>query len=705
MSSLWDNIKNLLITETPFSFIKMNDGELQCIVNKGGLSRGDQEYNSNMDKVLSEALVYNAINYLVGIPCHVCYYDLYKYCMDKVKNPYPANLLINQNFKKSFDLFSEILPKRNVLLVTNINSDISKLPFTPSITLRVPEKNSWNSFNELKDLHKLIPSRTVVIFCCGPLGRGLAYEWFKNNNRITCIELGSFFDPWTRGKAYQYHLGTHRKCDGCCPVNSEPIPLEIIQQCKSLERVFWYDPRWEVLQHIYGSKQELKQAFFIMSKNPESSDHEYYYTWIYNKLLIELTSEEDKKKEIAKNYIDFSLKNYKNRVEGIFELGTYLDPKDYVNYLWKISAINVNDKIKFSNVNISDYKIYETLINEEFRLQNYLKSFRAFELLEEKENFLNKKLVSKLSEITKLNVSNSKTFLEQEKKNNKFLNDLLSIQIDNTTDDDTIPRIFHFIYIVGNHKFAMAHYVAIKSCLEVQKAKSVHVWHGVENDDLKNNKWWQKTKEIAQMHLVTIPTYVNNNHVWFQQHQADYMRINILYHFGGTYMDLDILSHRPLDGTSTDNIKAIFEDKTITDPNLFKQNMVMCRECPEKISNSVIMAKKGHPFLKEWIYRYDTQYTQDWTLLSVQTPHYLNQQHPEYKLTVLETKTFLPFMYQDFRFFYYDCTEWLINESLLIHLWDTESFKANMIPMDIDYYDKYPNNTFTRLFKKYTDSA
>ena len=100
MTSLWDNIKNLLLTETPFSFIKMNDGELQCIVNKGGLSRGDQDYNSHMDTVLSEALVYNAINYLVGIPCNVCYYDLFKYCMERVKNPYPANLLINQNFKR-----------------------------------------------------------------------------------------------------------------------------------------------------------------------------------------------------------------------------------------------------------------------------------------------------------------------------------------------------------------------------------------------------------------------------------------------------------------------------------------------------------------------------------------------------------------------------------------------------------------------------
>jgi hypothetical protein len=692
----WDSIKDLLETNTPFCFMKMNDGEISCIVNKSGLSRGAQDYNSQMDQILSQALVYNDKNYFIGIPCNNCYSNLYDYCIQRVNIPYPANILINSNFKKTYDLICEIFPKRKVILIVGDDADINKLPFTPEICFRVPSKNGWNHFDRLKDFHKLCEPGSIAVFCCGPLGRGLAYEWYRNNKNITCIELGSFFDPWTRGKAYQYHLGNHRKCDKCCPTNSEPIPLKLIDTCNHLERIYWNDYSVNFLKNIYGDNPTtLKNVYYICYKTPLDGEHEYFCHWNYIKFSIEELSDVDLKKQKAREYLEYALKKWPNRIEGVYEMSGYLPSEEKVKYLWKVAHVFTPDNVKYSNRDLSTWKLLDTIVNEEYWLKHYRESNKAWNILMERKNTIPESVLNHCID----NGRYSQIWIDEEQKSHKFREDLEKINI-NIQSDTLIPRLFHFIYIAGNHPFTMSHYIAIKSCLIVQKAQQIHVWHGEETEELKNNKWWIRSKKIAKFHLVNIPAYINFNAVWWKQHQADYMRINILYKYGGVYMDLDVLSYKPLDGSE---LAPQFENENITDVNLFNQEMVMCRESPTKLCNCVIMVRKEHPFIKEWIYRYDTQYTQHWTLLSVETPAKIYNEHPEFNICIVKSQTFLPFIYNDFRFFYYDATNWLINNSLLIHLWDTESFKAKMIPLDEDYYINKPNNTFTLNFKKFTD--
>jgi predicted O-methyltransferase YrrM len=59
-----------------------------------------------------------------------------------------------------------------------------------------------------------------VICLCGPLGRVLCYEWFKANPKLTCLELGSLFDPFLKNRSYAYHTQNHTPCYGCFPVNN-----------------------------------------------------------------------------------------------------------------------------------------------------------------------------------------------------------------------------------------------------------------------------------------------------------------------------------------------------------------------------------------------------------------------------------------------------------------------------------------------------
>ena len=71
-------------------------------------------------------------------------------------------------------------------------------------------------------------------------------------------------------------------------------------------------------------------------------------------------------------------------------------------------------------------------------------------------------------------------------------------------------------------------------------------------------------------------------------------------------------------------------------------------------------------------------------------------------MCVLQTRSFLPFSYNDPGFFVRDIGD-AVSESLTVHLWDTESFKHGWIPCDPGYFEANPGSSFTRIFRKYLD--
>jgi len=92
---------NFIEEKKPFCFIKMNDGEINALLNpNASLSRGLDKSSDKMSSKLKEALIHEQDNYFVGLPCNKCYGSL----CDKIKTMIPhkkkenillANLLIN----------------------------------------------------------------------------------------------------------------------------------------------------------------------------------------------------------------------------------------------------------------------------------------------------------------------------------------------------------------------------------------------------------------------------------------------------------------------------------------------------------------------------------------------------------------------------------------------------------------------------------
>ncbi len=68
-----DILYRKLIDQTPFCFIKLNDGECMAMDDiNSGLSRGSEKSSELMSQKLKNALNYEGLNYYIGLPCSSC---------------------------------------------------------------------------------------------------------------------------------------------------------------------------------------------------------------------------------------------------------------------------------------------------------------------------------------------------------------------------------------------------------------------------------------------------------------------------------------------------------------------------------------------------------------------------------------------------------------------------------------------------------
>lgn len=292
----WNKLASLLRARTPFAFSKLNDGEMNLIVrNNVSVSRGAQEFDDSLANVLLEALCHKQQNYFVGIPCDKCYPELHYKAKELNANASMlANTLINDNFTNTLELLQNELQDRRVVFICNEEAKTDNLPksIRPYMIIKVPSRNGWSAYNKLQSLYKSCTGGDVVLFCCGPLGRALVYKWYSEMPSLTCIELGSFFDPWTNNRMYSYHSATLRHCSSC---NNTPIstgnflvPTEVAKDC-AVERFYYYSVDYNSILAIYNQDKRAALRFYKTAMvNSESSRHAWYYRWCATRLTLEL---------------------------------------------------------------------------------------------------------------------------------------------------------------------------------------------------------------------------------------------------------------------------------------------------------------------------------------------------------------------------------------------------------------------------------
>jgi len=220
------NLKNNI----PFAFARFNDGEMMGIANVGSIvARGDQYVDTSLSEALKDAIQHRQENYYVGIPCSQCYPQYNKLAKELVgdyEHVTSAVVTTNRNWKKFIDVFPKLVAGKRVLWISGNDQDTDKLK---EIGIEVakkghlPGKNSWRFYDHvLKTFPATFQPGDVVCISLGPTARVLVKEWYKQMPDITFIDVGSNFDPFTRGVYHNCHKGWKetgfnigKKCQEC----------------------------------------------------------------------------------------------------------------------------------------------------------------------------------------------------------------------------------------------------------------------------------------------------------------------------------------------------------------------------------------------------------------------------------------------------------------------------------------------------------
>ncbi len=706
MKTDFEILKNLLESKTPFHFSHQNDGEISLMTHPKTTiaSRGNQPGDQTISEAIRKSLYFRAENFYVGIPCSNCYPSMHENALKVTGTNQPhvmlANTLINSNYQNTLQLLKKIMPERNVVLVTSVNSDVDAFSdyfnVKPVIVIEVPNVNAWSVYNDLKDKWKdCVSNGDLVLFCCGPLGRVLSADWFRKNETITSLELGSLFDPITQKQMYLYHQKILHPCSVCNPeveLTTEEQNFEDSFKLNVLDKCTWHENfnfmDWDACFGFYNGN--LKTICRFYNLNLAKSDNfniQFYCLWMlarccrlmnYPLTLIESAYLQTKKQ------FDF-------RVEAVWEFviecRNQLDRKHRFELLLSIKDkwLPNTDNCYWVDRSLYEWRILDEVSSEGYHVNQIDIGYAASKLL-----VANKKYPDSQKSRIENNLKHYERHYADKDSYNEFKKEIAMFQETQfpMLVLDEIPNIIHFVFIGSkSYKFGMLEYIAVKSAYEIHNPDAIFIFAN-EEPAAEDTIWWNKAKKYAKVVIVTIPRWINGHEIWAPQHQADVMRINILNSIGGVYFDLDIMS-----------IKSIA-------PLIKKKKIVMCNELEKGLANCVILAPPNTKFMSEWIKQYETKYgeLEDWWVgLSIRMPLELSKQFSE-EIEIIEGKCFIPFMYCNYSIF--DSTKDTENDfkdSYCVHLWTTELYKnPELVPRDAEYFSKN-NNTFSRMFAKYAE--
>lgn len=220
---------NKLIGGEKFAFSKYADGEWAAI-NRVKMTNGEWVmYDADNTYEESRQLLVNSIQfkdpgYYVGVSCPCCQGQQIHRTMkwfsgqDEDHLTY-ANLFVNSNYKHFLELFIPEFAKRDIVLVANENSVISKLPFKAEYFYPI----SYNAWVKDLDTLELLKQQDFLnktfLFSCGPFGNILAHQLWNCNKSNVYLDIGSTLDHWLNNDAGNkrcYHMGMSGFSDKVC---------------------------------------------------------------------------------------------------------------------------------------------------------------------------------------------------------------------------------------------------------------------------------------------------------------------------------------------------------------------------------------------------------------------------------------------------------------------------------------------------------
>lgn len=295
---------------------------------------------------------------------------------------------------------------------------------------------------------------------------------------------------------------------------------------------------------------------------------------------------------------------------------------------------------------------YNFLCNDEKEMFNKLLSI----------NNNNYNFISFQNKIKILNENNQKHLFLQ-------LNDDIKLIYDYEQNTSNIPNIIHYIFGLKEQteEFQFVYYLSIYSNYLINNPNIIYFHYQY----LPYGYWWEKAKKFLKLN------YVNANNLYWGKkkiiksaHKADKIRLDILYKYGGIYMDIDTITFNPYyELLSYDFVIGIQEENFGK-----KKETLYC--------NAILFSKKEHIFIKKWLESYEDFFKcNGWCEGSVHLPGKIldkliyEKKINLNKIKILGQTSFYKPLYNEVDKIF-ESSMCLINPSLItLHLWNTFSEK------------------------------
>lgn len=142
-----------------------------------------------------------------------------------------------------------------------------------------------------------------------------------------------------------------------------------------------------------------------------------------------------------------------------------------------------------------------------------------------------------------------------------------------------IPKIIHFIYpwTEKTREWSLVNTLAVRSAIKIYPDHEIKIWTNAPT----RVPMLPVTKEKCDL-----PTHIGGAEIVWPQYVSDVFRLDILYEYGGIYMDTDIINLRPF---------TPIDEKVLT----FCWETAFC----ESVCNAFMASPPGNEFIKAWLDR------------------------------------------------------------------------------------------------------
>jgi len=257
-----------------------------------------------------------------------------------------------------------------------------------------------------------------------------------------------------------------------------------------------------------------------------------------------------------------------------------------------------------------------------------------------------------------------------------------------------IPNILHFVFGMapdfGGKPFSLAHYLSVKSAVELNKPVNAIFHYEYE----PGGEWWQNAKPLLTLHKIAAPGYFKGRQLYHVAHKADVVRLQALKESGGIYLDLDTISVKPLTSLLNHSfaigqeLQAAYVPKNWRQRVKYKLGLIKENNIGATgLCNAVLLSEKNSEFINLWLDEYKNFRSKGrdkyWNEHSVQVPEKLAAIHPE-KITQLSPYAFhfplydkagLKSMFEEVKSF---------PEAYLHHLWESFSWNDYLSKLTVE---------------------